>query len=386
MSNLKCALLALAMTALPMLVQADEIEALLVEAQASQSSGVVVIRAGEVLLDWVAEPDGAPIETMSVTKSIVALGVARMLTTGELASLDMPLAEIFPEWRQGRKAEVTVRHLLNHTSGLQNHPNAGAEIYPSPDFVQLALAAELEHVPGSHYAYNNKATNLIAGLFPPLTGSDMAEYMGRELFAPMGIEHWDWYRDAAGNPAGMAGLQLHPRDLARFGQLVLDGGRIGELQLIDEDVLLAFMAPGSSHNDLVGLLWWREPAWQRRLIDEQSKATMLEAGVDPEFVARLNGATGSYDSLAELYQALERVLGEDWRDQFAEHVAPHGVSISRQEASEEIVAWYGDGYLGQFLVVVPETRTVGVRMIRYFEGVGRDHQFSEFRRRIVELD
>ena len=386
MLRLKHALLTLALAAAPLLAQADAIEALLAEARASNSSGVVVIRDGEVLVDWVAEPDGAPIETMSVTKSIVALGVARLLTTGELASLDTPLAEIFPEWRQGRKTEVTVRHLLNHTSGLQNHPNAGAEIYPSPDFVQLSLAAELEHAPGSRYAYNNKATNLIAGLFPPLTGSDMAEYLARELFDPLGIEHWDWYRDAAGNPAGMAGLQLHPRDLARFGQLVLDGGRIGQQQLIDEDVLAVFMAPGSAHNDLLGLLWWREPAWQRRLIDEQSKAEMLEAGVDAEFVARLNGAAGSYDSLADLHQALGRVLGEDWRDQFAEHVAPHGVSISRREASEEIVAWYGDGYLGQYLVVVPETRTVGVRMIRYFDGVGPDHQFTEFRRRIVHFE
>ena len=228
MRRLEYALLTLALAAAPMLIQADAIEALLAEAQASNSSGLVVIRDGEVLIDWVAEQEGEPIETMSVTKSIVALGVARLLTTGELASLDTPLAEIFPEWRQGRKVDVTVRHLLNHTSGLQNHPNAGAEIYPRPDFVQLALAAELDHAPGSHYAYNNKATNLIAGLFPPLTGSDMAEYLGRELFVPLGIEHWGWYRDAAGNPAGMAGLQLHPRDLARFGQLVLDGGRIGE--------------------------------------------------------------------------------------------------------------------------------------------------------------
>ena len=60
--------------------------------------------------------------------------------------------------------------------------------------------------------------------------------------------------------------------------------------------------------------------------------------------------------------------------------------MSRREASEEIVAWYGDGYLGQYLVVVPATRTVGVRMIRHFDGVGPDHQFTEFRRRIVHFE
>lgn len=377
---------ALVVLAGAMSAMADAVEELLAQAKASQSSAVVVLRDGEVLLNWLVDPDGAPIETMSVTKSILALGVARMLTIGELESLDTPVAELFPEWRQGRKAEVTVRHLLNHTSGLQNLPNAGAEIYPSPDFVKLALAAELDHAPGSRYAYNNKATNLVAGLFPVLTGRDAAEYMAEELFAPLGIEHFDWSRDTAGNPTGMAGLQLHPADLALLGQLVLDQGRAGELELIEPAILEEILAPGSEHSDAVGLLWWRESAWQKRVIDEQTLDELAAAGIDADFLNSLNAAKGSYSNLADLHSALESALGADWRDQLAEHVAPHGVSILRIEASDEIVAWYGDGYLGQYLVIVPETRTVAVRMIRYFDGVGPEHQFPEFRRLIVELD
>lgn len=364
----------------------DPIEAIVQAAQESRSSGLVILKDGEPVVQWLAEAEGAPIETMSVTKSIVALGVARMLTTGELDTLDLPLAEVFPQWRQGRKAEITVRHLLNHTSGLQNHPNAGMEIYPSPDVVELALAAELDHAPGEHYAYNNKATNLIAGLFEPLTGRDMAAYIGDELLAPLGVTEWDWMRDEAGNPYGMAGLQLHPHDLARIGQLILDQGRAGDRQLIDATVLAEFLRPGSELSANSGLLWWLQPAWEHFIVDDQSLKELQTAGVAPEFLERLDAARGQHPSRNELLAALGRALGDNWLEETQAQVSSRGLSVSRRKASEEIVAYYGDGYLGQYVVVVPETGIVGVRMIRYFEGVGPEHQFSEFRRMIVALD
>ena len=79
---------------------------------------------------------------MSATKSIVSLAIGRLIDSGKITSLDQPVSDFYPEWKQGRKKLITVRHLLNHTSGIQNPPIT-TEIYASPDFVQLALAAEL---------------------------------------------------------------------------------------------------------------------------------------------------------------------------------------------------------------------------------------------------
>lgn len=86
------------------------------------------------------------------------------MTLGKLTSIDEPVHAFFPEWRQGRKRDITVRMLMEHTSGLQNVPMTTLEIYPSPDFVQLALCAELDAEPGTTFAYNNKAVNLLAGI------------------------------------------------------------------------------------------------------------------------------------------------------------------------------------------------------------------------------
>ena len=96
---------------------------------------------------------------MSATKSVVALAIVLLLDEGKLASLDEPVSNIFAEWKQGRKRDITVRMLLDHTSGLQNVANAGEELEAAPDLVKLALAAELSSDPGTTFSYNTKATN-----------------------------------------------------------------------------------------------------------------------------------------------------------------------------------------------------------------------------------
>src|SRR5690606_16009211 len=210
-------------------------------------------RDGEVLLERYSDAGPAPIELMSATKSVVALGIGRLLAQGHLESLDVPVSTWYPEWRQGRKADITVRMLLDHTSGLQNVANAGAEIYPAPDVIQLALAAELDATPGEEFAYNNKATNLLAGVIASASGQPMDEYLGEHLFAHLGIEAGDWYRDQAGNPHAMAGLPLTARDAARIGQLLLADGRLQDgTRLLPEGFVEELFAP-SARSEQVGL-------------------------------------------------------------------------------------------------------------------------------------
>jgi len=138
--------------------------ALITRAQATHSDAVVVRRHNAVIAAWSSAPTATPILTMSCTKSIVSLAIGTLLDDGHLTSIDQPVYEIYPEWRQGHKQRITLRHVLTHTSGVQDHPNAGLELEPSPDWVQLALAAELAELPGERFRYNNKAVNLLAGI------------------------------------------------------------------------------------------------------------------------------------------------------------------------------------------------------------------------------
>src|SRR5690606_11701219 len=91
----------------------------------SQSDAVLVLKDGEELGHYYlgSTPPG-PIELMSATKSVVALGIGQLIGQGHIKSLDQPVADFYPEWKQGQKRDITIRMLLNHTSGLQNVPMA----------------------------------------------------------------------------------------------------------------------------------------------------------------------------------------------------------------------------------------------------------------------
>lgn len=60
-----------------------------------------------------------PIEAMSATKSIIGIAVACLLYDGLLDNLDIPVYKFYPEWKQGKKKDITIRHLVNMTSGYK---------------------------------------------------------------------------------------------------------------------------------------------------------------------------------------------------------------------------------------------------------------------------
>lgn len=183
-------------------VDGAKLQTLLKKAEETHSEAVIIYQDNQLVAEkyfGIGKPD-VKIEAMSCTKSIVGLAVACLLTDGLIKSLDTPVADFYPEWKQGQKHLVTIRHLVNMTSGMQNNPNASVEIYPSDNFVQLALAAELSKRPGEAFEYNNKSLNLMVGIIMKITGKRMDDYIGERLFKPLEITDYSWTLDNAGNP------------------------------------------------------------------------------------------------------------------------------------------------------------------------------------------
>lgn len=232
------------------------IDSLVAAARRTNSDALVVLRDGKLVGEWYFGKERGLIQTMSATKSIVSMAIGRLLDTGAIRSIDQPVSDFYPEWKQGRKQQITIRHLLNHTSGLQNVPNAGEEIYPAPDAIQLALAAELSHDPGTHFSYNNKAVNLLGGIVERASGKPLDVYVRDAFLDPLGIGPTSWYRDQAGVPHAMAGLEIDALDLARLGQLMLDRGVWKGERLLSEEWIGLSTRPSQEFAPNAGLLWW----------------------------------------------------------------------------------------------------------------------------------
>lgn len=344
-------------------IDATALAALVRAAEASHSDALVVLQNGKTVGEWYFGKPVGPIEAMSVTKSVVGMAVGALVTEGKIKSIDEPVHTFYPEWKQGRKQLITVRHLLTHTSGLQNYPRTDVEIYPSSDFVQLALAAELSDEPGQKFSYNNKALNLLAGVVQKASGKRLDVYLREGLFQQLGILDFTWTLDQAGNPHGMSGLQIRPTDLAKLGQLMLQQGRWNGQQLLSADWVTASGQASQKLYPTYGLLWWLAPASTTFVIDQEQISKLETAGISPNFVSKVRTLQGNYANQAAYYAALERTFGKEHRRVLMETMGKLDFSLSKKTYGP-IIGYSGRGFLGQYLMVYPQQGLVVVRMVR----------------------
>lgn len=340
------------------------LDTLLKAAEQTQTDGLVIYQDGKLYGEYYFAKEPKKIEAMSSTKSIVNLAIGKMLTDSLIKSIDQPVYEFYPEWKQGMKKDITIRQLLNHTSGMQNFPSTNVEIYPSPDFVKLALAAEITDTPGTKFLYNNKAVNLLEGIVKIVTGKTIDKYLEEKIFTPMGIKNFDWATDKNGNPQCMAGFQVLPKDMAKLGQLFLQKGSWEGKQLIAENWFAETVTPGVEPT--CGLLWWLQYEKTIAIVDDAQINKLKEAGLDEEVLNKIRTIKGTYLLENYIHVLNEKVINftPDWTTKYVPFLISKGLTVSRKEY-KNIIAYYTDGYLGNDMIVIPAKKLVVVRMISW---------------------
>ena len=358
-------------------INALALEKLRKRAEEAGSDAVVILKDGHLIADWDFGRKRGTIEAMSATKSIVSLAIGRLIDAGKIKSVDQPVCEIYPEWKQGRKKLITLRHLLSQTSGLQNVRMTPVEIYPSPDFVQLALAAELSDEPGSKFSYNNKAVNLLAGVVQRASGMRMDKYLGKEIFEPLGIKDFSWTLDSAGNPHGMSGLQIRAIDLAKIGQMMLDEGAWKGKQILSKDWVGKSIAPSQDLYPSYGLLWWLHPESESLAVDDAIVKHFKDRGMTKASLKKLEDLKGKPIEATKFWSTVGQIIRGDevLKTKLAELNA--GLPQLKPIVSGPVRSYEAQGYLGQYLIVIPRDRIVAVRQRR---GPGTNNPEEESKR------
>lgn len=358
-------------------IDRDALERLRKRAGDADSDAVVVVKDDRLVADWDFGRQRGPIEAMSATKSIVNLAVCRVIDMGKIKALDQPVCDFYSEWKQGRKRLITVRHLLNHTSGLQNNPIA-TEIYASADFVQFALAADVSDDPGSRFAYNNKAVNLLAGVVERASGMRMDLFIGKEIFEPLGIRNFGWTLDKAGNPHAMAGLQIGAIDLAKIGQMMLDERAWQGKQILSKEWVRRSVEPGQPFQPTCGLLWWLISGPMRLAVDDAVVKHFKVRGMTARSLEKLDSLKGKPFEREAFWMALGPIVREDEvlkakLKELNKDLPPLKPIVGGPNSGYE-----AQGYLGQFLIVMPRHRLVAVRQRRYRDGTNPEDMKTTF--------
>ncbi len=356
----------------------------------TNSDAVIVIQDGKIVVEEYYDKPKGPVYIASAGKNLTALAVGKLLDQGKIKSLDQPVSDFYPEWLQGNKQKITIRMLLNHTSGLQNVANAGVELERGgrvSNSITLALAAELSNPPGTFFSYNNKAVGLLGGIIEKASGQRMDRYYEEAFFSPMKIKEFDWIRDEDGNPAAYGAFVLTAMDFAKFGTLMLDHGKFEGQQVLSESFVAEALKSSQNFLSACGLLWWRYPRFSRRVIDEEKIAELEKAGVSREFVDKLRPFRNvMFENNDDYSAALEKTLGKDWSAQFTKASDGKGLTLSKRIFSDEILAYYANGFRGNYLIIVPKTKTVAVRVVRNSTSYNSETDgFVDFNQRVVNL-
>jgi CubicO group peptidase (beta-lactamase class C family) len=224
---------------------------------------------------------------MSMSKSIVGCVAGTLVEQGVL-SPDRPVSGYVPEIVGSGYDGTTVRHLLDMRTGVRFR-----ETYTLPDAEVRVMERSMGWRPsvpgdpvgayaylttlgtdgphGHQFTYRSADTDLLGWVCERASGTRMADLVSERIWVPMGAEaDAEITCDAVGTAIHDGGISATARDLARFGQLLLEDGRAGQSQVIpskwladswnpDPDVRAAFAS--SENEPVLPGGWYRNQFW-----------------------------------------------------------------------------------------------------------------------------
>ena len=246
---------------------------------AGDSFGVLILRNGWAVDEYYTENilETTSIDIWSATKSFTSLAYGMLLDRlSPRVSLESRLYDHLPReyfHGDGRRKNITIRHLLSMTSGIRGSGNGviGMGVPHGVGAFEYALGMQpnrfglccdpLLSDPGCAFDYSDASYALLALLFYHLSGEDMRDFLARELFLKLGMQsaHWDLqggYGAIGPYTNGHTGLHISVRELARVGYLVLNHGKWDRQQVLPGHWIETAIDTKDSTNPCYGLGFW----------------------------------------------------------------------------------------------------------------------------------
>jgi len=242
-----------------------------------QTSAFVIVRNDSLVHEqyWDGCNENSYNNSFSMAKSFVSILIGMAIEDGKIKSVDQPVGDFLPEFKDGKKSKLTIKHLLTMSSGIDfdedyKNPFAyPAEAYYGTDLKKLTYSYDATSEPGKEFIYLSGNTELLSFILSNATGKTLSEYASEKLWKPIGAKNSAfWSLDHEnGVEKAYCCFNSNAPDFARIGELYLDSGRWKGQQLISEDYVVKSTTPADlmangEKNDEYGYAWWTIPDYK----------------------------------------------------------------------------------------------------------------------------
>lgn len=200
--------------------------------QTSTPTSLVVVRNGELVFERYFNGGGrqTAANIHSASKSMLSAGIGIALAKGLIHDVNEKVPELLPDYfatitdpvKQGLK----LGDLLTMRSGM-NWEEDVTETYiqTQTDWARAILALPFGAAPGTQFNYNTGLTHLMSVILTKASGMSTCDFMRKNLLDRIGIYPKHWGRDPQGFFSGGYDVYFTPREMAKFGMLMLNDGK-----------------------------------------------------------------------------------------------------------------------------------------------------------------
>ena len=220
---------------------------------AIQSIALLIIKNDSIAYEeyWEGYSDSSYSNSFSMAKSYISALIGIALQEGKIKNIDQPICDFLPDFCIGDKKKITIKNLLSMSSGLNWEEGYASpfspttEAYYGKDLKKLISTLKPIEGPGKIFRYKSSDTQLLSFILEKATGKSTSEYAEEKLWEPLGCaNNAIWSLDYEnGDEKAYCCINSNARDFARLGKLYLDSGKINGKQLIPLNYLLNSIQP-----------------------------------------------------------------------------------------------------------------------------------------------
>lgn len=248
-----------------------------------QTIAFLVIKNDSIVHEqyWDGYGQDSKTNSFSMAKTFLSIMIGIAIDEGKIKSVDQPVGDFLPEFKEGEKSKITIRHLLTMSSGLdfdENYVNPlayPAKAYYGDDLTKLTYSYKAIEEPGKKFKYLSGNSELLGFILQKATGKTISEYMSEKIWQPIGAKNSAlWSLDHEdGVEKAYCCFNSDARDFARIGKLYLDSGKWNGNQMVNPEYVLNSIKPGAevnandgSKNTQYGYAWWLMPDYKSHYI------------------------------------------------------------------------------------------------------------------------